>query len=178
MVLLDTDRASVLKMPGGDRRDRLVGRITLLDPKTVSIPVIAAEEMMRGWLAAVAKERDARRQVFAYRELASMFCFFAGFEIVTFDDAAVERFEQLIASKIRIGTMDLKIAAIALAQNALLLYSQSPRFRASSRPAFRELDGHDELTRRCRDSPNLDPRDKTVRESISDNHSRRTNRYS
>ena len=50
-----------------------------------------------------------------------MFRFFAGFEIVPFDDAAVERFEHLIASKIRIGTMDLKIAAIALAQNALLL---------------------------------------------------------
>ena len=76
---------------------------------------------MRGWLAAVAKERDARRQVFAYRELVSMFRFFAGFEVVPFDETAVERFEQLVASKIRIGTMDLKIAAIALAQNALLL---------------------------------------------------------
>lgn len=121
MILLDTDHVSVLKMPGGDRRNRLVGRLTLLHPETVSIPVIVTEETMRGWLAAVSRERNARRQVFAYRELVSMFRFFAGFEIVPFDDAAVERFEQLIGGKIRIGTMDLKIAAIALAQNALLL---------------------------------------------------------
>ena len=68
MILLDTDHASVLKMPGGDRRDRLVGRITLLDPKTVSIPVIATEETMRGWLAAVAPAGELYRstEVFSW----------------------------------------------------------------------------------------------------------------
>lgn len=66
MILLDTDHVSVLKMPGGDRRNRLVGRLTLLHPETVSIPVIVTEETMRGWLAAVSKGRDARRQVGAF----------------------------------------------------------------------------------------------------------------
>ena len=128
MILLDTDHVSVLKMPGGDRRDRLVARITLLHPETVSIPVVVTEETMRGWLAAVAKERDARRQVFAYRELAAMFRFFANFEIVPFDDAAADRFDQLVAAKVRIGTMDLKIAATALVHNALLLTANKRDF--------------------------------------------------
>ncbi len=120
MILLDTDHVSVLKMPASARRDRLVEQIAL-HAETISIPVIATEETMRGWLASIAKERATRRQVFAYRELANMFRFFAEFEVVPFDDAAVERFEQLTARKIRIGTMDLKIAAIALAHDALLL---------------------------------------------------------
>ncbi len=118
MILLDTDHVSVLKMPAGDRRNRLVSRMAL-NPESVSIPVIAVEESMRGWMAAIAKERLAARQVYAYRELASLFDFFAEFEIVPFDDAAVKLFDGM--GRIKIGTGDRKIASIALSQNALLI---------------------------------------------------------
>jgi tRNA(fMet)-specific endonuclease VapC len=87
--------------------------------ETIAIPVVVAEETMRGWLSAIAKERQVRRQVFAYRELTSMFQFFAAFPILPLDDGAVERFEQF--GRIRIGASDRKIAAIALANDALLL---------------------------------------------------------
>jgi tRNA(fMet)-specific endonuclease VapC len=120
VILLDTDHVTVLRMPVGDRRDRLVGRMTA-SPEPVSVPVVAVEEVMRGWMAALAKERDARRQVFAYRELAGLFAFFAGFEIVSFDAAAADEFEQLRSQKIRVGTSDLKIAAIAVSRDATLL---------------------------------------------------------
>ncbi len=120
MILLDTDHVSVLKMPGGDRRNRLVARMAL-HPEPASIPVVATEETMRGWLLAIAKEKEARRQVFAYRELADMFRFFAGFQIVPFDDPASVKFDELVAAKIRIGTMDLKIPSTALVRNATLL---------------------------------------------------------
>jgi tRNA(fMet)-specific endonuclease VapC len=76
---------------------------------------------MCGWLATVAKERTARCQVPAYRELASLFDFFAGFTIAPFEDAIADRFDDLRTSKLRLGTMDLKIAATALVNGALLL---------------------------------------------------------
>ena len=76
---------------------------------------------MRGWLAAIAKERLAQRQVSAYRELSSLFEFFAAFPIAPFDQAAADRFDSLQAAKVRIATRDLKIAAISLTNNALLL---------------------------------------------------------
>ena len=41
--------------------------------------------------------------------------------IFPFDDRAADRIRQLRARKTRIGTMDLKIACIALANNAILL---------------------------------------------------------
>ena len=119
MILLDTDHVSVLRMkPGNDRRSRLVARLALVDDQ-IGIPVIATEETMRGWLSTLAKERQARRQVFAYRELGDMFGFFAAFEIVPFDDAAVDQFEHF--HRVGIGTPDRKIAAIAIANDALLL---------------------------------------------------------
>jgi tRNA(fMet)-specific endonuclease VapC len=59
--------------------------------------------------------------VSAYRELGSLFEFFASFEIVPFDRSAADLFDSLQAAKVRIATRDLKIASISLAHMALLL---------------------------------------------------------
>lgn len=118
MILLDTDHLTVLQIPESQRRDRLVARLSLSDDP-VGTTIVNVEEQMRGWLASIAKERQPHRQVRAYSRLADLFDFYSDFEIARFDDTAVSRFTNL--NRIRVGTMDLKIAAIALAQNALLL---------------------------------------------------------
>ena len=76
---------------------------------------------MRGWLASIAKERLSRRQVVAYTELARLFEYFRLFHVAQFDERAADQFDTLRSAKIRLGTMDLKIAAIALVNNALLV---------------------------------------------------------
>ena len=121
MILLDTNHVSILKMPPSERRTRLIERIALAHHELFGIPIVVVEETMRGWLAAIAKERLAQRQVRAYRELSSLFEFFATFPIAPFDQAAAQQFDALRAAKVRIAAGDLKIAAIALACNALLL---------------------------------------------------------
>jgi tRNA(fMet)-specific endonuclease VapC len=126
MILLDTDHVSVLRMPTSARRTRLVACLALALGEEIAIPVAVTEETMRGWLSALAKERQPRRQVFAYRELADLFRFFVGFPITPFDDAAVTIFEGF--GRIRIGAMDKKIAAIAIANNALLLTANRKDF--------------------------------------------------
>ena len=121
MILLDTNHVSMLRMPPSERRTRLVERMSLAHHELYGIAIVAVEETMRGWLAAIAKERLAQRQVSAYRELRSLFEFFASFQIAPFDRAAADLFDSLQAAKVRIATRDLKIAAISLAQDALLL---------------------------------------------------------
>ena len=111
MILLDTDHVSVLRMPSSDRRSRLLARLALTTDERIAIPIVAAEETMRGWLSAIAKERQPRRQVYAYRELASVFQFFAAFESALFEEAAADQFDQF--NRIRIAARDRKIAKIA-----------------------------------------------------------------
>lgn len=120
MILFDTDHVSILRMPPSSRRSRLVERIALSTDVSFGIPVVAVEETMRGWLAAIAKERTARRQVTSYRELGSLFRFFAKFPILDFTTEAATQFDALRASKIRIATKDLKIASVALVHGATL----------------------------------------------------------
>ena len=49
--------------------------------------------------------------------------------MLDFDEAAAERFLQLRRSRLRLGSMDLKIAAIALAQETTLLSRNLADFR-------------------------------------------------
>lgn len=128
MTLLDSDHLSVLRYRTSARGARLAERLANAPEPPVGTTVANVEEAMRGWLAAIAKEREVRRQVAAYRELAELFAFFAGLHIALFDEAAADHFDRLRAAKVRIGTMDLKTAAVAKANSALLLTANRQDF--------------------------------------------------
>ncbi|OWK36967.1 type II toxin-antitoxin system VapC family toxin [Fimbriiglobus ruber] len=126
MILLDTNHLSVLQIPGSDRRLRLVARLAIATDEVIGTTIVNVEEQMRGWLAAIAKERIPRRQVRPYRELAELFDFFRPFHIAPFNDVAADHFAGF--SGIHIGAMDRKIAALALAHDALLLTANRQDF--------------------------------------------------
>jgi len=133
MILLDTDHASVLKYRDTERCRRLVARLATVVDEVVGTTIITIEEQMRGWLASIAKERQARRQIVPYRELTGLFDFYSLYEILPFDEKALAVFDRFTG--IHIGTMDRKIAAIAIVNDALLLtanrhdYEQIPGLR-------------------------------------------------
>lgn len=56
-----------------------------------------------------------------YRDLKNLLQNYCTIAVLDFDAGSVAEFHRLRAAKIRIGTMDLKIAAITLANNATLL---------------------------------------------------------
>jgi tRNA(fMet)-specific endonuclease VapC len=112
----------LLKYPDNERGSRLNHRLRSYLPDGIAATsIISVEEQMRGWLAAIAKERQAKRQVLGYAELGRLVVYLRAFTIVPFSDKAAEQFDSLRSAKIRLGTMDLKIAAIALVNQALLL---------------------------------------------------------
>ncbi len=126
MILLDTDHLTILQTPDAARRITLVARLALATGEKIATTVVNVEEQMRGWMASIAKERQLRRQIRSYSRLAKLFRFYAGFEIVELDDAAIPHFEATGSSGI--GVMDRKIAAIALANDALLLTANRQDF--------------------------------------------------
>lgn len=130
MILLDTDHATYLKYPESDRGRRLIDRLSGVPPtEVIGAAIITVEERMRGWLAVIARERTATRQVAGYRELARLFEFYQEFEIVLFDEKAAQQFDHLRGQRLRLGTMDLKIAATALVNDALLLSANKRDFK-------------------------------------------------
>jgi tRNA(fMet)-specific endonuclease VapC len=76
---------------------------------------------MRGWLARAAQANSPARLVSAYARLQKHIETFKVIPVVPFDEAAAEELEGLRQARVRIGTMDLRIAAICLARRATLL---------------------------------------------------------
>jgi tRNA(fMet)-specific endonuclease VapC len=89
---------------------------------------ITFEEQMRGWLAQINRLRDVKKQVPAYSELLGLVDFFGFWTVLPFDDAAADQFDDFRKQRIRTGTMDLKIASIALTRGCLLLTANTRDF--------------------------------------------------
>lgn len=118
MILLDTDHLSVLRGDPSDRREKLSLRMNQV-ADDFGTTIITVEEQMRGWLASVAKERLLHRKIRPYDELARLIEFFGEYYVVRFDHRAADICNTF--TRIRIGISDRMIAAIAIANNALLL---------------------------------------------------------
>jgi len=120
MYLLDTDHLSILEY-GNAESLTLQMRLERVSPGELATTVITYEEQMRGWLARVAQANTTDRMRVAYSRLQTHIETFAGIPVLPFDDSAIEIYGRLRQARLRVGTMDLKIAAIALSRNALLL---------------------------------------------------------
>ncbi len=121
MILLDTDHLSILVNANAGAHGVLLERIEAADTDLFGIPVVAAEEQCRGWLALIARQKEVERQVLAYENFAQLLEFLGNWEIARFDTRSAAEFKSLRKQLRRLGTQDLKIAAIALANEALLL---------------------------------------------------------
>jgi tRNA(fMet)-specific endonuclease VapC len=122
MIILDTDIFSLLELPESLEFARLRARIAQLDPpQPVATTVITYEEQSRGRLSTVNAARTNPQLVHAYSYLRQHILNYSKIPVIEFDDAAASIATTLGKSKLRLGTMDIRIASIALAQNALLL---------------------------------------------------------
>jgi len=121
MIVLDSDHLSVLEYPEANQAVRLRDRLRRSADREIHATAVSLEEQMRGWLAAIHRVQDVRRQVTYYSRLVGLVRFYANWRILPFDDLAAEEFQRLRSLRVRIGTMDLKIAAIALVHDTTLL---------------------------------------------------------
>jgi tRNA(fMet)-specific endonuclease VapC len=120
MLVLDTDHMSLLEW-GSDAGARLREHLANYEEGDVATTIINYEEQVRGWMAYIARARSLEKQVEAYRRLRNHLENYRQIPVLDFDDAAARIYQQLRRARIRIGTMDLKIAAIVISLDATLL---------------------------------------------------------
>jgi len=80
-------------------------------------------------MAYLAQTRSVAEQVTAYRRLLQHLDNYRRIPVLGFDEAAAVVFQRLRRARLRIGTMDVKIAAIVLSREALLLSRNLADFR-------------------------------------------------
>jgi len=119
LLVLDTDHFSEWE------RDSAAGRRFRARPDSarpdIAVSVVTVEEQMRGWLAEISRHRDPHRQISPYAKLQRQIEVFADWIILPWDSESAGLFLGLRRQGLRLGTLDLKIACIALAHEATLL---------------------------------------------------------
>ena len=120
MIVLDTDHLTILRYADHPRCASLVERLQSAN-QPVTATVVTWEEQLRGWLAEINRCRNFGDQVPAYERLQKLAVFINEWDVLPFDEQAAAECQELRRQRIRIGAQDLKIAAIALVNHALLL---------------------------------------------------------
>jgi tRNA(fMet)-specific endonuclease VapC len=129
MILLDTDHISILKYTDHPRCIRLKESLRIAArTEALATTIISADEQMSGWLSQIHRERNIRRQVSHYAQLGGVINFFSLWQVEPFDHPAADQYLILRSQRLRLGTKDLKIAAIALSRSALLLSANLSHF--------------------------------------------------
>ena len=118
-VILDTNHFTEL-VDQTAAAQRLTDRLQTKEAVSFAT-IITCQEVFQGWFALINRRKLGDAQVFAYRQLQHSMELLNELVVLPFDHQAAAIFHQLHDQGLRVGTMDLKIAAICMAHDALLL---------------------------------------------------------
>jgi tRNA(fMet)-specific endonuclease VapC len=92
-----------------------------IETATSLFHIVSFQEQVAGWNSHVAHARNQRDVMFGYAMLKNVIADFAALQVLDYDDSSSLKYVALKKQKIRAGTMDLRIAAITLANDMTLL---------------------------------------------------------
>jgi tRNA(fMet)-specific endonuclease VapC len=119
--VFDTDHISILQQQSQPAYDLLKERIRTSSSGIFATSIISYHEQLQGWLAVVNQARTPNRILFAYSELDYMLHYFRSMTVLPFVQASQDHFAILRKACPRLGTIDLRIGSIAVANDATLL---------------------------------------------------------
>lgn len=127
--VLDTDHLSVLLSGSQPACDRLLARLDTLPPDDIAATIVSYQEQVQGWLAYLNRAKADAHILRAYHELDLLRRWYQRTNVLEFTGSAQKQFSILSPQCRRVGTMDLRIASIALVTGATLLSRNLRDFR-------------------------------------------------
>jgi tRNA(fMet)-specific endonuclease VapC len=121
MFVLDTDHLGILQRQTAPQFGNLMRRISQYPEASFFVTIVSFHEQVLGWNAYLARAKDSSGIVRGYRKLEGILGDFARSQVLSYASAAADVFEELKKQRNRVGTMDLRIAAIALASGMTVL---------------------------------------------------------
>jgi tRNA(fMet)-specific endonuclease VapC len=116
LYILDTDHLSLY----GRNHPILIDR--LLKSKTpLTTTAITVEEQVRGRLAQLSQAKDESTRSIIYQRLVETVMLLSEFTILLYDQKSLEIYQTLKSQRLRVGTQDLRIASITIANQGILL---------------------------------------------------------
>jgi len=115
--ILDTDTLSYFERG----QPKIVDRVLAQPLSMTTVSVISVIEQFSGRQANLRTARTTTEIADAYLRMTNLARVLSGFNIITFSESAILRYRFLLSLKLNIGGMDLRIAAIALEEDATMV---------------------------------------------------------
>jgi len=124
--ILDTDCFSLWR-----KNDPMIVQRVKLNAENLAVTIVTVEEGIRGRFKVIkdaSQPSQADKLVWAYTKLWDTLDDFKNLNILKFDQNAFTIYTEFRRQRIRIGTQHLRIAAIVLANNAILVTRNNQDF--------------------------------------------------
>jgi tRNA(fMet)-specific endonuclease VapC len=119
--LLDTDHISFLQRRSGLEFKTLVARIARYSATDFGLSIVSFHEQVLGAHNFINRASTNTDLLRGYKLLSETLSGFSEAPVLHFDLEAIAIFDELRSQRVRIATMDLRIASIALSRNLVLL---------------------------------------------------------
>ena len=96
-------------------------RVEATHPQDIATTIISLEEQVYGRLSAIRRANTPEKLVYAYAKLKYTWQFFNTIQLLEFTPAAQQCYTDLVHQKVRVGTQDLRIAAIVLSVGGIVV---------------------------------------------------------
>jgi tRNA(fMet)-specific endonuclease VapC len=125
LFVLDTDILTLFQRSHAT----VMARVAEHSPDEIAISVVTVEQQLSGWYTQLRKGKGPEKLAWAYRRLAANVRFLACVQILDFEEAAIRRYEDLKRLRLKVGKMDLQIAATALQHGATAVTRNTRDFK-------------------------------------------------
>ena len=133
LYLFDSDHIAVLQRETEPDFGRLIARVRRHPKSSFYLPIVGFHEQVLGAHTYINKARKREGVIRGYELMELVLTTFQMLPSFPFDEAAADVYESLRGSQRRIGTMDLRIASIAVAKQCSLLSRNVSDFAAVPR---------------------------------------------
>jgi tRNA(fMet)-specific endonuclease VapC len=115
--VVDSDILSLYQQRNLSIRNRIAQHST----DELSVSIISIEEQLSSWYTMRRRAKTRERIAIAYDRFTENIRMLSGLQILSFSIEAIERYEQLLLKKLGVKGNDLRIAAIALENSAIVV---------------------------------------------------------
>ena len=129
MFLLDTDHLGIIQRRTQPEFVCLAERMSSHLRTDFFVAIVSFHEQAAGWNTYLSRAKSSSGVVKAYAMFREMLAEFATMQVLPFNDAAAGLFDSLRSQRVRVGTMDLRIAATAISFGLTVLSRNLVDFR-------------------------------------------------
>jgi tRNA(fMet)-specific endonuclease VapC len=126
--LIDTDHISLTQRPPSPELAAFVARCAVHPSNDIVFCVVSFHEQAAGAHSYITRAKSAAEVIRGYELMSAILRTYSARMVLPFDANSHAVFDRLTAAKVNVKTMDLRIAAVALANNLVVVTRNSADF--------------------------------------------------